>query len=182
VAAATDLFARQGYEATSVQEVVEAAQVTKGAMYHWFGSKSELLNSIYRELLAEQTQRLQAIARRGGPAADRLRDAAFDLVEHICAHPHELTVWARSQHLLDDDEATAARRERRVYYEIFRDLVREGQQDHVLREDVSASVATQVLLSAIGNLHTWMRADGPLTRRDVLRQTVEIFLQGLTLG
>lgn len=54
VAAATELFARRGYEATSVQEIVAAAEVTKGALYHWFGSKSELLTSIYRELLASR--------------------------------------------------------------------------------------------------------------------------------
>ena len=51
VAAATELFGRQGYEATSTRQIVEAAQVTKGALYHWFSSKEDLLTSIYRDLL-----------------------------------------------------------------------------------------------------------------------------------
>ena len=67
VAAATELFGRQGYEATTTRQIVEAAQVTKGALYHWFTTKEELLTSIYRELLAEQTQRLAAIVGGGGP-------------------------------------------------------------------------------------------------------------------
>lgn len=179
VAAATQLFARQGYERTSVQEIVRSAQVTKGAMYHWFGSKSELLNSIYRELLAEQTTRLEAIAAGDGPVTARLRGAALDLVEHISAHPEELTVWSRSRHLLDDAQAATARQERRHYHQIFRDLVRQGQRDGVLRDDVSATVATHAFLSALGNLHQWFSADGPLARDEVGRQMVEIFLRGL---
>ncbi|MEV4443833.1 TetR family transcriptional regulator, partial [Streptomyces sp. NPDC049577] len=38
LAAATRLFADQGYDRTSVQEIVEAAGVTKGALYHYFAS------------------------------------------------------------------------------------------------------------------------------------------------
>jgi AcrR family transcriptional regulator len=179
VAAATELFARQGYERTSVQEIVAAAQVTKGAMYHWFGSKSELLNSIYRELLAEQTARLEAIATGTGPVDVRLREAALDLVGHIAAHPEELTVWSRSRHLLDEAEAATARQERRRYHQVFRDLVQEGQAAGVLRSDVSATVATHTFLSAIGNLHQWFRPTGPLPRDEVGRQMVGIFLRGL---
>jgi AcrR family transcriptional regulator len=179
VAAATDLFARQGYEATSVQQIVEAAEVTKGALYHWFGSKSELLNSIYRELLAEQTQRLREIAGGDGPVEERLRAAALDVVEHTAEHAPELTVWARSMHLLDDEQARTTRRERRRYHDLFRDLVHEGQRSGVVRTDISATVITHMFLSALGNTHTWFREKGPLSRGEVGRQLVALFLGGL---
>ena len=42
--AATTLFAEHGFDGTSVQEIVEAAGVTKGAMYHYFASKEDLLS------------------------------------------------------------------------------------------------------------------------------------------
>ena len=45
--AAVELFAAQGYANTSVQQIVEAAGVTKGAMYHYFESKDDLLFAIY---------------------------------------------------------------------------------------------------------------------------------------
>ena len=52
--AAVELFAEKGYANTSVQEVVERAGVTKGAMYHYFGSKDDLLYEIYARVLREQ--------------------------------------------------------------------------------------------------------------------------------
>ncbi|MFC0007504.1 TetR/AcrR family transcriptional regulator [Micromonospora siamensis] len=179
VTAATELFARRGYEATSVQEIVAAAQVTKGALYHWFGSKSELLTSIYRELLAEQTRRLATIAGGADPVEERLRAAALDVVAHTAAHAAELTVWARSAHLLDDEQAEATRRERRRYHELFRDLVREGQDRGVVRTDVSATVITHAFLSALGNTHTWFHPDGPLSFAEVGNQLVALFVGGL---
>lgn len=66
IAAATRLFAEHGYESTSVQDVVSAAGVTKGAMYHYFDSKDALLYEIYHRLLAMQAEQLDQIA--AGPA------------------------------------------------------------------------------------------------------------------
>ena len=62
LAVATRLFAEKGFEGTSVQEIVAAAGVTKGAMYHYFASKDDLLYEIYHRLLVMQTNRLQQFA------------------------------------------------------------------------------------------------------------------------
>jgi AcrR family transcriptional regulator len=82
VSAATELFARQGYETTTIRQIVTEARVTQGALYHWFSSKEELLTSIYTDLLADQIRRLERISASPEPAAERLREAAFDLVAH----------------------------------------------------------------------------------------------------
>lgn len=44
---ARDLFASDGYRATSLDDVVAAAGVTKGALYHHFGGKRELFQAVY---------------------------------------------------------------------------------------------------------------------------------------
>jgi AcrR family transcriptional regulator len=182
VAAATDLFARAGYEATTTRQIVEAAQVTKGALYHWFSSKEELLTSIYRELLAEQTTRLETIAAGEGPADVRLHQAVTDLFAHMDDHAEALTVWARSMHLVAGGHAAAVRAERRRYQHLFQDLVEEGQKTGVFRADVGASVITNTFLSSVVQIHRWFRAEGPLTRRELGTQMVALFLDGVRVG
>ncbi|MEY9929046.1 AcrR family transcriptional regulator [Catenulispora sp. GP43] len=182
VAAATDLFARQGYEATTTRQIVEAAQVTKGALYHWFSSKEELLTSIYRELLAEQTTRLETIAAGESPADVRLHRAVTDLFAHMDDHAEALTVWARSMHLVAGEHAAAVRAERRRYQHLFQDLVEEGQKTGVFRADVGASVITNTFLSSVVQIHRWFRAEGPLTRRELGTQMVSLFLDGVRVG
>jgi TetR/AcrR family transcriptional regulator len=49
---ALDLFAAKGYEAVGVQEIVEAAGITKPTLYHYFGSKFGLLNTVFSEHFA----------------------------------------------------------------------------------------------------------------------------------
>src|ERR1700749_1059767 len=77
---ATRLFARHGFESTSVQDIVAAAGVTKGAMYHYFGSKDDLLHEIYGRVLRLQMERLTRFADAEGPVAERLHATAMDVV------------------------------------------------------------------------------------------------------
>src|SRR6201995_6092610 len=80
LAEATRLFAERGYDRTSVQEIVEAAGVTKGALYHYFGSKEDLLQEVYARVLRLQQERLDAFAGADAPIEQRLREAAAGVV------------------------------------------------------------------------------------------------------
>jgi AcrR family transcriptional regulator len=55
------LFAARGYEDVSAEEIVRAAGVTRGALYHHFGGKAELLEAVYSRLEAESTERVARI-------------------------------------------------------------------------------------------------------------------------
>jgi AcrR family transcriptional regulator len=63
---ALQLFASRGYDATGVQEIVEAAGVTKPTLYHYFGSKRGLLDALLQEYSDQLHHRVsQAAAYRG---------------------------------------------------------------------------------------------------------------------
>ena len=59
--AARRLFAARGYEAVGTEEIVRAAGVTRGALYHHFGGKAELFEAVYERLEAESTERVARI-------------------------------------------------------------------------------------------------------------------------
>lgn len=59
--AARKLFTERGYEAVGTEEIVGAAGVTRGALYHHFGGKAELLEAVYERLEAESTERVARI-------------------------------------------------------------------------------------------------------------------------
>jgi AcrR family transcriptional regulator len=59
--AARRLFTEKGYEGVSAEEIVRAAGVTRGALYHHFGGKAELLEAVYARLEAESTERVARV-------------------------------------------------------------------------------------------------------------------------
>lgn len=131
LAAATRLFAEQGYDRTSVQEIVEAAGVTKGALYHYFGSKDDLLHEVYARVLRLQQERLDAFADADAPVEERLRGAAADVVVTTIDNLDDAAIFFRSMHHLSPEKDKQVRAERRRYHERFRALVEEGQKKGV---------------------------------------------------
>ena len=176
---ATRLFARHGFESTSVQDIVDAAGVTKGAMYHYYGSKDDLLYEVYHQLLTMQMSHLTDIVKGTGSAEERLRAAAIDVVESSLANLDDMIVFFRSLHMLPDDRQTRVRAERRAYHDQFRSLVEEGMAAGVFRTEVSADVVVHYFLSTVNQLGSWFRPDGPLTARQVGEQYTDLLLGGL---
>lgn len=179
LAVALRLFAEQGYEGTSVQEIVAAAGVTKGAMYHYFDSKDDLLYAIYHRLLGLQSEHLDAIADGPGGAEDRVRAAAVDVVETTLDSIDEAIVFFRSMHMLPADKQALVRAERRRYHERFRALVEEGQRDGSFRDDVPSDIVVHYFFGSVNRLGTWYHRDGNLTRNQIAHHYAELFLGGL---
>jgi AcrR family transcriptional regulator len=176
---ATRLFARHGFEGTSVQDIVDAAGVTKGAMYHYYGSKDDLLYEVYHQLLTMQMSRLTDIVKGTGSAEERLRAAAIDVVESSLANLDDMIVFFRSLHMLPDDRQTQVRAERRAYHDQFRGLVEEGMAAGTFRTEVSADIVVHYFLSTVNQLGSWFRPDGPLTPRMVGEEYSDLLLGGL---
>jgi AcrR family transcriptional regulator len=58
IAAARELFAERGYAAVATEEIVRAAGVTRGALYHHFRGKLELFRAVYEDVERELVQRI----------------------------------------------------------------------------------------------------------------------------
>lgn len=63
---ALEQFAHRGYDATGVQDVVEAAGVTKPTLYHYYGSKRGLLEALVQDQSAEFLAELRSAATYAG--------------------------------------------------------------------------------------------------------------------
>lgn len=180
--AALGLFAAQGYANTSVQQVVERAGVTKGAMYHYFQSKDDLLFAIYDRMLTLQTDHLDAIVARGEPIEVTLRAVCVDVIETSIDFLLEGTVFFRSVHMLSQPRQQEVTRRRRAYHDTFAGLVEKGQAEGLYRTDVPRGVLVAHFFADVHYLPTWFSPDGPETKEQVAAQLTELFLTGIAAG
>ena len=84
LAAAEEVFARSGYHGASLDDVAQAAGISKALIYEHFDSKRELHASLIGAHVEEIFRRLQANAAAGAPGEERLRggiDAFLSFVE-----------------------------------------------------------------------------------------------------
>jgi AcrR family transcriptional regulator len=176
---ATRLFARHGFEGTSVQDIVDAAGVTKGAMYHYYDSKDDLLYEVYQKLLTMQTSQLEAIAAGPGTPEERLRAAAVDVVRTSLDNLDDMIVFFRSLHMLPADKQAQVRAERRNYQEKFRALVDEGVAAGTFRSDVPSDIVVHYFLSVVNQLGSWYHPEGSLSPGQVGDLFTELFIGGL---
>ena len=176
---ATRLFAKKGFDRTSVQEIVEAAGVTKGAMYHYFGSKDDLLIEIYGRGLRGQMQQLESVASSGAPLHDRVHAAASDVVVSTIENMDDNTIYLQSVHLLTPENQKVVRAERRKYHERFRSLIEEGQDSGEFRADKSADVVVDFYFGSVHHLGAWYRRGGPLSARQIGDHYADLLLGAL---
>ncbi|HOX27206.1 MAG TPA: TetR/AcrR family transcriptional regulator [Candidatus Krumholzibacteria bacterium] len=93
LAAAIALFARKGYHATSVREIVEAAGVTKPVLYYWFGSKEGLFHALVELAVAAHREVLASVRASGGTATERILLLGERVIELVCAHADVVRVF-----------------------------------------------------------------------------------------
>lgn len=178
--AALELFAERGYDATSVNEVVVRAGVTKGAMYHYFTAKEDLLYEIYRGLLDQQLADLDRIvAERSDPAA-ALHAVIENLVTTTISHSREVTVFSRETSRLGEARWRALQADWRRYQDAVRTLIRDAQRAGTFAATASPEVVSWLIFGFTNSLPTWFRPGGPKSPVDIAHETSAFVLAALT--
>ena len=179
VRAAVALFAEQGYDATSVNQVVAAAGVAKGALYHHFASKDDLLYEVYRELVDRQLAGMTEILTRELGAAVTLRALVTDLVVTTAARVQEAKVFFREGHRLDDEHQAKVRAARRAIHDGFYDLIRYAQDSGEFDRVASPEMITFTVFGVINELPVWYRADGEKRPEELADELSDLILSAL---
>src|SRR5581483_4880109 len=87
------LFARNGYHATGIAELCEANDLGKGALYHYIGSKEELLAAIHDRVMEEISAGAERAVSGEGRASEKLARLGEELLEVIYRLPDHVWVF-----------------------------------------------------------------------------------------
>lgn len=165
VNAAWKLFYEQGYEDTTVEEIIELSHTSKGSFYHYFDGKDALLSTL-STLFDEKYEELEETLDPSMPAMDQLlllncelfgmieNSISMDLLSRLLST--QLTT-SGNKHLLDHN---------RIYYKLLRRIIARGQADGQLNS--SSSVSEMVKLYALAEralLYDWCLCGGEYSLR-----------------
>ena len=180
LAAAVDLFAANGYDGTSVQEIVERAGVTKGALYHYFTAKEDILLEIYTTVFDEQMAALDDIVAMERDPEWTLRAIIGSLIGVTAANVKISAVFSREATRMDQTRWAALQDRWRGYQETVRAVIRRGQADGTFSLVASPELTSWAVFGVTTTLHTWFRPDGPKTPEVLATELADLVMTGLT--
>jgi AcrR family transcriptional regulator len=180
--AAVRVFARAGYHGSRVGDIAEEAGVAHGLLYHYFSSKEEVLQTIFRENWGELIERFRAVEAADEPAGEKLEGIAKILLRTWRNDPDLVTVMVRE--VARSTQLEGQVEEVREAFAIVQRMIEQGQQEGTFRDDVDARLASWLLYGGLEEVLTgWVMGGLPADDGEVARaeQTaVDLALRGLS--
>ena len=153
--AAARCFARNGFAATSVPDIVTEASLSVGSLYRYFNGKEDLFLAVVAERVAVYNDAVfEELARPGQPLG-RLRRALRRLQRLLASQAPEearlsLDLWARAHDVPALREWLREARARRI--QSFRRVLEEAKLSGDVRRDIRASDAAAILMAITDGL------------------------------
>ena len=177
VSAAWKLFYEQGYEHTTVEDILALSGTSKGTFYHYFEGKDALLGTLsvlfdekYAELIPTIPEEMNAIDKLAWLNRElfAMIDASIPLELLARLLSTQLTVRGE-KHLLDRD---------RLYFRLLRQIVSRGQADGEVRADLTVSEITKAYaLMERALMYDWCLCGGVYNLSRYGAEMMGLFLQ-----
>ena len=181
--AAVRVFARAGYHGSRVGDIAEEAGVAHGLLYHYFPSKEEVLQTIFRENWGQLIERFRAVEAADEPAGEKLEGIAKILLRTWRNDPDLVTVMVREVARSPQLESQVV--EVREAFAIVQRIVEQGQRDGTFRPDLDARLASWILYGGLEEVLTgWVLGGLPADDAEVERAertAIDLALRGLAV-
>ena len=176
VSAAWKLFYEQGYDDTTVEDIIFESETSKGSFYHYFEGKDALLSSLsilfdekYEELTPKMDPEMNSFDK-----LMYLNRELFSMIERtvpidLLARMYSTQLVTRGEkHLLDHN---------RVYYRLLRSIVLEGQERGQINREIPAAEITKLYaLCERALLYDWCICSGEYSLTLYSQKMMPLFL------
>ena len=172
------VFARRGYHATGLNELCDANDLGKGALYHYIGSKEGLLAAIHDRVMDEVLRGADRVAEAGGAPPAQLEMLGDELLDVIHRYPDHVWVFLHEFPALTGERAQTFRERRQQYERRVEAVLRAGVESGEFR-DLDPWLTARAWLGMHNYTYLWLRPGERLTARDVAKPFAEIFIRGI---
>lgn len=174
---AAGIIVRKGFDATSMNDIASAVELTKAGLYHYVRGKRDLLFAIMQFAMDIVDQRVLEPAQSIRDPEERLR---FILARHagMTKYVKEITILAEETAALTEQHRQVIVQRKRRYFDFVRQTLQELKDEGKLRS-YDVTVATLNILATVLGISRWYNPDGPLSSEDIARETASLLLDGL---
>ncbi len=176
---AAQLFHRQGYDATSMNDIAVALQLSKGGLYHHFQGKEEILFEIMEHALNLTDERVLEVVRQTEGAERKLRTLIRLHVDMVAGgRDREITVMLHENHPLPAHLRRKINARKKEYVQFVAGVISDVRSTRKCQSALTPNAAAYALLGMLNWIYQWYRPDGALSPDNLALQYTEIFFNG----
>jgi AcrR family transcriptional regulator len=178
IEAAVQLFNRNGYHATSMQDIARAVAIKKPSLYHHFDSKEAILRTILEMGMDQIIADLEVVVASDQECVAKLRAAIHTHARIIADNPAGAAVFLREDRGLGEDYRRCYLAKRDHVEGLYRGIVKQGIEEGYFR-DIDVAITVHALLGTVNWMTRWYRPEGRLSAAQIADLFADLFCKGL---
>lgn len=180
IAVAAEIFRKNGYADTSVQDVADAVGILKGSLYYYIDSKEDLLYRVLLEVHEDAHGWLEEISEmKDASPLEKISAYVRRHVEYNVRNMNKVAVYYHDFALLSPDRRANIRKERRTYEDFLEQLIKEAQRVGEVDPESDPRVLAYCLFGTMNWTYTWYRPSGRVSVPKLCDMLAGFAVQGL---
>jgi AcrR family transcriptional regulator len=180
--AASTLFIRRGFGATTMQDIADALRISRPKLYYYFRDKGSILETLVSNVPVEADRRAQAVlSTKNLDSIQKLRELIVHHADLILARPLEFRLLDMSLDHLPKPMQARAQKAKRGLLEAFTRVIREGVEEGSFRQ-TDPRVAAFAMIGMCNWTAAWYRSDGRLSAQEICTLLADLGVSSLAKG
>jgi AcrR family transcriptional regulator len=174
------VFASQGYSATTVRKVADAAGILGGSLYYHFDSKEAMADEILSTFLDDMWIAYDRVLGAGLSARETLEGIVVESFRSIDRHRPAVVLYQNeSKHLATSERFHYLHESRRRFEEMWLSLLERGMREGAFRGDLDPNLVYRFVRDTVWVAANWYQPGGRLSADDIAKQYLAMFLEGV---
>ena len=179
---AAEVFAAQGYDATTVRRIADAAGLLAGSLYHHFDSKESMLDEILSGFLDDLWTRYDGVLAAGLRPRETLEALVTASFREIDRHRAAVAIYQKESRQLAPQERFAFLAEsQRKFERAWLSTLERGVTDGVFRADLDIRLTYRFVRDTVWVAASWYRPGGQHSPEEIARQYLSMVLDGIAV-
>ncbi|EPH39794.1 TetR/AcrR family transcriptional regulator [Streptomyces aurantiacus] len=179
---AADVFAEQGYNATTVRKIADAAGMLAGSLYYHFDSKESMLEEILRTFLTELWDGYDGVLSAPLGPRETLEALVTESFREIDRHRSAVAIYQKeSKHLVTQTRFEYLVESQQRFEKAWLTTLERGVTEGVFRADLDIRLAYRFVRDTVWVAASWYRPGGGHSPEEIARQYLSMVLDGIAV-
>ncbi|MFI0963430.1 TetR/AcrR family transcriptional regulator [Streptomyces sp. NPDC021080] len=179
---AAEVFAEQGYNATTVRRIADEAGMLAGSLYYHFDSKESMLEEILRTFLDELWNGYDTVLDAGLGPRETLEALVTESFREIDRHRAAVAIYQKeSRHLAAQERFAFLTESQRNFEKAWLGTLERGVDAEVFRADLDIRLTYRFVRDTVWVAASWYRPGGLHSPEEIARQYLSMVLDGISV-